>query len=61
MSKAEDFRAKAVAAELAAQRATDPAVRTSYQELARGWFELARNADWLVRGGSGQVPPETEG
>ena len=36
MSKAEDFRAKAVAAELAAQRATDPGVRASYQELARG-------------------------
>ena len=61
MSKAEDFRAKAMAAELAAQRTADPGVRASYQELARGWFELARHAEWLVRGGGGQPPPGTEG
>ena len=59
MSKSEDYRAKALEAELAAQRATDPAVRASYEELARGWFELARNAEWLARGAAtGQASPD---
>jgi hypothetical protein len=49
MSKSEEYRAKALAAYQAAQAATDEAIRSSYEEVARNWLEMARQVEGLVR------------
>jgi hypothetical protein len=58
MTNAEDYRARALAAELSAQRSTDPNVKMAYQELARSWLEVMRHSEWLDRGRTGLKPFE---
>jgi hypothetical protein len=53
---AEEYRQKALEADLRALRVSDPGVRLAYQELAHGWRHLADHLDWLARGRKGAPP-----
>ena len=53
---AEEYRQKALDADLRALRVSDPAARLAYQQLAGGWRHLADHLDWLVRGRKGEPP-----
>jgi hypothetical protein len=46
---AEEYRQKALEADLRALRVSDPGARLAYQELAHGWRHLADYLDWLAR------------
>jgi hypothetical protein len=49
VSTSEEYRQKALRADLMALRATDAAMRTAYENLAHSWRELARQAEWEPR------------
>jgi hypothetical protein len=53
---AEEYRQKALEADLNALRVRDPGAQLAYQELAQGWRHLADHLDWLVRGRKGEPP-----
>ena len=46
MRSADECRAKAVAMEARAELCRQPGPRASFLELARGWRETARQAEW---------------
>ena len=55
----DEYRQKALAADLMALRVTDPKVRAAYQDIARGWRDLADNLDLAGRGR--KTDPTAEG
>jgi hypothetical protein len=48
-SKAEEYRAKAAECDQRAASIRDAKVKAQYQELARQWRELAKQADHMIR------------
>jgi hypothetical protein len=46
-SRADEYRRRAILAQQRAQRATDPTLREALGEVARDWFALAEQAEWL--------------
>ena len=55
VSKADEYRAKSLQCELQASKAADAEARATYEELARGWANLATNVE--LRQGAGDSPP----
>jgi hypothetical protein len=56
VSTSDEYRQKALSADLMALRATDAAMRTAYENLAHSWRELARQAEWAPQAGEDDAP-----
>jgi hypothetical protein len=48
-SRAENYRSRGIEAEQRAAQTTDPNIRLAFEDVARGWFLLAEQANWLDR------------
>ena len=59
MLSADEYRKKALEADLLSLRATDAALRAAYEELSHSWRQLANQVEWIDRGRKGNPPNET--
>jgi hypothetical protein len=46
-SRSDDYRRRGIEAQNRAAAAADTTIRSAFDELARGWFALAEQTDWL--------------
>jgi hypothetical protein len=56
MSDADEYRQRALAAELKGLQTTDAGLREAYEHLAREWLQMSAHAKRLERGGKGTRP-----
>jgi hypothetical protein len=48
-SRAEQYRRNGIAASHRAAQATEVSIKLAFDEVARKWFALAKQAEWLER------------
>ena len=48
-SRAEQYRSRGIEAQQRAAQATDLSLKEAFKDVARGWFAVAEQAEWLDR------------